>query len=43
MPQCIKYPDRCQGLVRYDEKDEKWYCLRHFSELSHLKETERHK
>lgn len=41
MPQCEKYPDRCNGLVQFDDVDGKWYCERHFSEYDHLEVTER--
>ncbi len=41
MPQCEKYPNGCNGLVRPDSKDKKWYCKRHFYEYAHMKETGR--
>jgi len=41
MAQCVKYPKRCNGLVRRDSKDKKWYCKRHFYEYEHLKATGR--
>ncbi len=43
MPQCEKYPNKCQGLVVCDKVDGKWYCTKHFSELGHLRDTGRHK
>ncbi len=43
MAQCIKYPNGCQGTVRRDPIDEKWYCYIHYGTLEHLRETGRHK
>lgn len=41
MVQCVKYPNECEGQVIYDEKDEIWYCEKHFYTLEHLKNTGR--
>ena len=41
MTQCSKYPKGCNGLVRRDSKDKKWYCKAHFYEFEHMKATGR--
>jgi len=41
MAQCVKYPNECEGSVKRDEIDEKWYCHKHRNELEHLRETGR--
>ncbi len=43
MPQCVKYPDKCRGMVQRDELDGKWYCFWHRHVIDHLRETGRHK
>jgi len=41
MAQCSKYPKGCNGLVRRDSKDKKWYCEEHFYQFDHMKATGR--
>ena len=41
MAQCSKYPKECNGLVRRDSKDKKWYCAKHFYDFDHMKATGR--
>jgi len=42
MSQCIKYPNECQGAVKLDKIDGKWYCDKHFGDIEHLRATGRH-
>ncbi len=37
MPQCTNYPKGCNGLVKLDEKDKKWYCQKHFYNYGRMK------
>lgn len=41
MAQCTNYPNKCSGLVKYDEVDENWYCEKHFYEYDHMEVTDR--
>ena len=37
MPQCNDYPNGCNGQVKRDEKDNKWYCKKHFYNYGRMK------
>jgi len=37
MPQCTNYPKGCNGQVKRDDKDNKWYCKTHFYNYGRMK------